>query len=156
MWGRGQRWAGAAGIKNRLSDFRGSWPQTEHRVALSVHGLVAKRPLFLSREGAGNSLSACMMFELLLMDEQEFAQGQVFHSRTSLCRLRVRSGLGVFTATGSLLGEFDERRGLCYSPNPCVRHLQMPGLGIWGADRGHKPYFLKERLSIRMGLARLQ
>lgn len=47
----------------------GSWPQTEHRAALSVHGLVAKRPSFLPRERARNSLSACMMFELPLMNE---------------------------------------------------------------------------------------
>lgn len=69
---------GVSGGQERLelstdSDFRGSWPQTEHRVALSVHGLVAKRPSFLPGEGARNSLSARMMFELPLMDEQEFA-----------------------------------------------------------------------------------
>lgn len=42
----------------------------------------------------------CMMFELPLMNEQEFAQGREFRSGTSLCRFGVRSGLGVFTAQG--------------------------------------------------------
>lgn len=38
-----------------------------------VHGLVAKRPSFSAQGRGQNSLSAYMMFELPLMDEQEFA-----------------------------------------------------------------------------------
>ena len=67
---------------------------------LSVHGCVAKEPLLLPREGAGNSLLASMMLELPLMDEQEFAGGGgAFQQREQLAqRHRVRSGLRVFVA----------------------------------------------------------